>query len=218
MPVRLEDDDVLGRLRALDLPGDDLLELVHLEPVEDALLHGLDQVARLELRLLARVAADERRALEHGVVELAPRRVVRADRTDERALAQPLAAQHRILRRRDGHDDVGVGSLPVRLRRLAAVLAAEVAEPLGVAAVDLHPLERRHGRADARDLAAACQPQPITPRLAAPSRARYRAATPEAAPVRSCPSLSASITAAMRVGGSRRRARRRTASPSSSSA
>ena len=46
---------------------------------------------------------------------------------------------------------------------------------------------------------AACQPQPITPRLAAPSFARWRAATPDAAPVRSCPSLSASITASSRA-------------------
>ncbi len=29
-----------------DLAGDDLVELVHLEPVEDALLDRLDQVAR----------------------------------------------------------------------------------------------------------------------------------------------------------------------------
>src|SRR5580765_1390920 len=41
----------------------------------------------------------------------------------------------------------------------------------------------------------ACQPQPITPSEVAPSRARYFAATPLAAPVRSWPSLSASITA-----------------------
>ena len=42
----------------------------------------------------------------------------------------------------------------------------------------------------------ACQPQPITPSEVAPSRARYFAATPLAAPVRSWPSLSASMTAA----------------------
>ena len=132
-----------GEARALQLAGDDLLELVHLEPVEDAALDGLDQVARLELRLLARVAADERRALEHRVVELAPRRVVRADRADERALAQPLAAEHRVLRRRHGDDDVGVGRLAVRLGRLAAVLAAELGEPLGVPAVDDDALDRR---------------------------------------------------------------------------
>ena len=55
------------------LAGDDLLQLVHLEPVEDAALDRLDQVARLELACSTRVAADERGALEHGVVELAAR-------------------------------------------------------------------------------------------------------------------------------------------------
>ena len=39
----------------------------------------------------------------------------------------------------------------------------------------------------------ACQPQPITPRLLAPLAARCFAATPLAAPVRSWPSLSASM-------------------------
>jgi hypothetical protein len=41
----------------------------------------------------------------------------------------------------------------------------------------------------------ACVPHPITPSEDAPSRARYFAATPLAAPVRSRPSQSASITA-----------------------
>ena len=36
-----------------ELARDDLLQLVHLEPVEHAARHRLDQVARLELRLLA---------------------------------------------------------------------------------------------------------------------------------------------------------------------
>ena len=36
-PVRLEDDDVVVLLPAGQLAGDDLLKLVHLEPVEDAL-------------------------------------------------------------------------------------------------------------------------------------------------------------------------------------
>ena len=125
IPFDLKSDDVLGGRAALQLAGDDLLQLVHLEPVEDAALDRLDQVARLELRLLERVAADERRALEHGVVELAPRRVVRADRADERAVAQPLAAQHRVLRGGHRDDDVLLGRLAVRLGRLAVVLAAE---------------------------------------------------------------------------------------------
>ena len=66
---------------------------MHLEPVEHTAVDGLDQIARLAPRLLERVAADESRALEHDVVELARARIVRADRADERALAQPLSAQ-----------------------------------------------------------------------------------------------------------------------------
>src|SRR5947208_3633768 len=62
--VRLEDDDVVGRLTALELAGNNLLQLVHLEPIEDAGLHRLDQIARFDPRLLARVAADERGSLE----------------------------------------------------------------------------------------------------------------------------------------------------------
>ena len=60
-----------SRLAAAQLARDHLLQLVHLEPVEDAACDGLDQVARLEPRLLARVAADEGRSLEHDVVQLA---------------------------------------------------------------------------------------------------------------------------------------------------
>ena len=70
--------------------------------------------------------------------------------------------------RRDRDDDVLLGGLAVRLGRLAAVRLAERGEPRGVAAVD-------DGRARAPGSAArmhatcdsACQPQPITPRLAA---------------------------------------------------
>ena len=98
-----------GELRPGDLARDDLVQLVHLEPVEDAPLDGLDQVARLEPRLLDRVAADEDGALEHGVVELARARLVRADRADERAGLQPLAAEHGILGGRDRDDDVLLG-------------------------------------------------------------------------------------------------------------
>src|SRR5439155_8608833 len=69
--VGLEDDDVLGRLPALDLTRDHLLQLVHLEPVEHPLGDRLDQIPRLDPRVLLGVAADEGRALEHRVVELA---------------------------------------------------------------------------------------------------------------------------------------------------
>src|SRR5581483_6857554 len=151
-PVRLEEDDVVVRRPSLHLAGDDLLELVHLEPVEEALLDGLDQVAGLAPGVLARVAADEGRALEHGVVELAPAPVVRADGADERARREPLAAQHRVLRRRDRDDDVLDGRVAVRLGGLAAVLAAERLEPLPVAAVDDHALDPRQRLPDAGDL------------------------------------------------------------------
>ena len=97
-PVRLEDDDVVVRLTPGDLAGDDLVELVHLEPVEHAGLHRLDEIARLELRLLEPVAADEARTLEHRVVELAARHDVGAGRHDERPRLEPLAAQHGIAR------------------------------------------------------------------------------------------------------------------------
>src|SRR5712691_1439120 len=101
-PVRLENNDVVVGLAPAQLVGDDVLQLVHLEPVEDAALDGLDQIAGLELRLFARVAANEGCALEHDVVQLATAPMVRADRADERTRLQPLAAQHRILRRRRG--------------------------------------------------------------------------------------------------------------------
>ena len=74
--------------RPVDLAGNDLLQLVHLEPVEDARLDRLDQVGGLELRVVERVAADEGGALEDDVVELAAAAVVRTDRADERAGAR----------------------------------------------------------------------------------------------------------------------------------
>lgn len=70
------------------------MQLVHFEPVEHPCLNRLDEVARLELRLLEEVAADERRALEDGVVELAPARDVRPGRDDQCSGNEPLAAQH----------------------------------------------------------------------------------------------------------------------------
>ena len=88
-PVRLEHDDVRVGLPSLELSRDDLLQLVHLEPVEDAGSHRLDQVARLDPRLLERVAAHERRALEHRVVELAPAPMVRTHGEDEGTWVKP---------------------------------------------------------------------------------------------------------------------------------
>src|SRR5690349_6487971 len=95
-PVRLEDDDVVVPLAAVQLARNDLVQLMHLEPVEDAALDRLDQVAGLDLRLLLQVAADESRALEHDVVELAARPMVRARGADEGAWAEPLAAENRV--------------------------------------------------------------------------------------------------------------------------
>src|SRR5206468_11641724 len=100
-------------------------QLVHLEPVERARLDGLDQVGRLDSRLLERVAADERGTLERDVVELATARMVRADRADERALAQPLAAQDRVARARDRHDHVLLGRLLIGLTPVGSDTLAE---------------------------------------------------------------------------------------------
>src|SRR5918995_1455491 len=56
----LEEDDVVVVLPAGHPSGDDLSELVDLEPVEDAPLDRLDEVPRPHASLLLRVAADER--------------------------------------------------------------------------------------------------------------------------------------------------------------
>ena len=100
-----------------------------------------------------------------------------------------------------------VGRLPVALGRLGADApsqnACEAARASGS--------RRRPARSPARaarmhaTCVSACQPQPITPRLDAPGRARCLAATPLAAPVRSCPSRSASITATSSGASARKR-------------
>ena len=133
-------------------PDDDLVQLVHLEPVEQPALDGLDQVARLEPRVLLRVAADEVRALDDDVVELALARMVRAGRAHERALAQPVAAQDRIPGGRDRDDDVLRGGLRVRLGRLGADLGAEGLQALGRPAVGDDALDRRQRCSDRLDL------------------------------------------------------------------
>ena len=51
--VRLEHDHVVVGCAAGNLPRDDLLQLVHLEPVQDPLLDGVDQVTRFVLRVRA---------------------------------------------------------------------------------------------------------------------------------------------------------------------
>ena len=128
------------------------MQLVHLKPIEHPLLDRLDQIARFLLRLLARVAADERRAFEDCVVELARLRLVRADGADEGARLQPLAAEDRILGGRDRDNDVLLGGVAVRLAGLGAELAAERCQPLFAAAVRDHALDCRAGLADAGDL------------------------------------------------------------------
>ena len=145
--------------------------------------------------------------------------VVRADRADERARPQPLAAQHRVARGRDRDDDVlrrprRGGSRPARRRpRLQ-----NASSRFSVAAVGDDPLDPRQRRADARDL-----------RLGLPAAAdhaeRRRARPGEV--LRRDPARRAGAQLAERVGldhrdelrrVARRRARRRSARPSRSRA
>ena len=151
-PVRLEDDDVVVRLPSRDVAGDDLGQLVHLEPVENSLRDGLDEVAGLEPCVLAGVAAHEGGALQHRVVELPAARDVRAGGAHERAGAQPLAAQHRVLRRRDRDDDVLRGGFLVALCGVRSDRVGECLTATGVAAVDDRRRDVRERRADRGDL------------------------------------------------------------------
>ncbi len=129
------------------------MELLHLEPVELARGDRLDQVARLELRVLERVAADERRSSDHLGVQLARPGVVRADRADEGTIGEPVAAQHGILRRRGRDDDVAPARVGRGLRRrLGPVPRRELGGALRPAARDDDPLDRRHGGADRGEL------------------------------------------------------------------
>src|SRR6185437_12605741 len=57
--VRFEDDDLVVGVTAARRAGDDILELVHLVPLQHAVRDRLDQIRRLELRIVDRVAADE---------------------------------------------------------------------------------------------------------------------------------------------------------------
>src|SRR5207248_2867431 len=126
-----------------------------------------DEVGGLELRVLARVAADEGGALEDSVVELAPAAVVRTDRADERTRAQPLATENGILRRRDGDDDVALARVAVALARLGAVFRADRGELLLVPAVRNDALEARQRSANRRELRLrlpAAPDQPEAPR------------------------------------------------------
>ena len=59
MPFDLKTTTSVVGLTSRQHAGDDLVQLVHLEPVELPCGDGLDEVARLELRVLERVAADK---------------------------------------------------------------------------------------------------------------------------------------------------------------
>ena len=142
-----------GELRPGELSGDDLVELVHLEPVEDAAVDGLDQVSGLELRLLDRVAADEDGAFEDDVVELARLRPVRADRADERPRLEPLAAENGVVRGRDRDDDILLGRLAVALAGFGADLVAEREQVLLRPAIGDDLLDPGQRLPDACDLA-----------------------------------------------------------------
>src|SRR5204862_6504339 len=74
------------------------------------------------------------------------------DRADERACAQPLAAQHRIARRGRRDDDIARGRVLVALPRLGIVLLAKGAQALLGPAVGDHAFELRERGADAGDL------------------------------------------------------------------
>ena len=83
--------DLVARA-ALNVAGDDRVQLVHLEPVEHATRDGLDQIARFDLCLRAQVATYERRPLENHIVELPPCGLVCADTAHEATRLQPLPA------------------------------------------------------------------------------------------------------------------------------
>ena len=83
----------------------------------------------------------------------------------------------------------------VALARLGADLLAELRQPLLVAAVRDRLLDPGQRLADAGDLGAGLAAAADHAERPRPGRARYFAATALAAPVRSCPSRSASITA-----------------------
>src|SRR5207253_431752 len=109
---------------------------------------------RLEPRLLDRVAAHERRALEDDVVELAATRIVGADRADECARPQPLAAEDRVAGGRGGDHHVLLGGIAVALARLGSDLGAELTQPRLAAAVGNYLLDPGQRLPDAGDLAA----------------------------------------------------------------
>ncbi len=101
----LGDDEVLPRhadaledvgpvRRPLDPAEHDVLERVHVGPVEGALGGREDDVARLAMRR-PDLLDDDERAPEQARPELAPVRLVRPDGHDARAVGDPVVAEHR---------------------------------------------------------------------------------------------------------------------------
>ena len=113
---------------------------------------GLDQVAGLETGVLDRVAADDRRTGDHLRVELARARIVGPDRADERAVGEPVAAQHGVLGGRRGDHDVAAAGLRRGFRDVCAVGLRERLGPLARAAGDDDALDRRHRGSDRGEL------------------------------------------------------------------
>ena len=128
------------------------MELVDLEPVENAGVHGLDEIARLELRLLEPVTAHEPCALQDRVVELAAIHDIRARRATSVPGGEPLAAQDRIARARDRDDHVARRGVAMALARLRADLVAEGRELLRRSAVGDHALDGGDSGANACNL------------------------------------------------------------------
>ena len=127
--------------------GDDLLELDDRVPVDSRL-----QVARLGAGLHERVDVDRARPCDNVVVELPCSGIVCADRADECAVLEPGTPQDRLGRSRRGHDDVTAPGLLRRRSRLAAEVATERGEPVGVTRVDDDALERGEGAPKREDV------------------------------------------------------------------
>ena len=173
------------------------MQLVHLEPVENAVLDRLDQICRTRAapapssrnRRMRR--ARGRRCRARATAGLfAPAAQTSAPGSSH----SPRSTGSR--ERRDRDDDVLLGRFAVALRRLRANALAERGQVALRAAVGDDALDSRNGCADARRPASppGCRSRSRRASVA-PSRARCFAATALAAPVRSRPRLSASITA-----------------------
>ena len=190
-PVRLEDDDVVVGLPSLDLTSDDFGELVHLEPVEHPLLDGLDQVARLDPRVVDRVTADEGCALEDGETELF---LIFGDRTNG---TTTYGAGRFLYAARPGPDGIAVVDFNKAYNPPCAFTpfaTCPLPPPPTGCRVDWTSSIAGSAARMARTISA-CIPAPIrrTRRACAPGTSR----PPLAAPVRYWPSRSASTIASV---------------------